>query len=329
MQARLSRGIVAACKIALAAALLVYLGRSGKISFEGIRSMLGGGHFLEVGLAAILFLTAQALGAARLRVLLHASGIPAGFGLCFRLTMMGFVFNNVVPGTVGGDLVKIHCLLQLPAGAKGRSPGAVLMDRLMGAAAIVLLSGFSMLYLLNRFGDVVRLYAKALQFVGIAAAAFIGALLLLLFCSRNPRIRAFLKEKLRARLPALAYDAAEGLGRVAGDIGALARAFALSILLQLVGLAGLLTLAQAAGTALPPLADMAAVSLIVMLAGVIPLTPGNIGWTEFLAMMGWAAVGSQAGAAVILNWRIVTTVCALPWGVLYLAAGAAADQKVR
>jgi len=63
---------------------------------------------------------------------------------------------------------------------------------------------------------------------------------------------------------------------------------------------------------------LVAVSSIVMLLGVIPVTPGNIGWTELLATFGWSTIGSQGGAEIFLSWRITTVICSLLGGFFYL-----------
>ncbi|MBI5625533.1 MAG: flippase-like domain-containing protein [Elusimicrobia bacterium] len=317
---RLVRPLLAVLKLALAAALIGYLAKTGCLDLRGLRSMLLGGDILAVAAAAGLFLVNQALAAARLRVLLRSAGVEAGTGVCFRLTMTGFVFNTALPGAVGGDLVKAHALLKLPGERPGMAAGAVVMDRLMGALGLITLGSLSALYLVRRLADSPWAQGRGLGLAGAAAVCMAGGIVSLLLCSRSPKARAWLKERLAKALPAgAAYDAAAGLGRAGKDWGSLARAFGLSLVLQLVGVAGLLALARTAGAPLPPVADMAAVTLVVMLGGTLPLTPGNIGWTEFLAMAGWAAIGSQSGATVYLNWRVLTTLVSLPWGIAYLA----------
>ena len=34
-----------------------------------------------------------------------------------------------------------------------------------------------------------------------------------------------------------------------------------------------------------------AVSSIIMLFGIVPITPGNLGWTESVATVGWGMLG--------------------------------------
>jgi hypothetical protein len=69
---------------------------------------------------------------------------------------------------------------------------------------------------------------------------------------------------------------------------------------------------------MPDMIALVAISSIVMLLGVIPVTPGNISWTELLATFGWSAVGSRGGAEIFLSWRIITVICSLLGGLFYL-----------
>jgi uncharacterized membrane protein YbhN (UPF0104 family) len=78
---------------------------------------------------------------------------------------------------------------------------------------------------------------------------------------------------------------------------------------------------------MPGFITLLAVSSIVMLFGIIPVTPGNIGWIELIAAFGWSAVGSDAGAEIFLYWRVVTVCCSLPG--LYLFMAQRREQKLK
>jgi uncharacterized membrane protein YbhN (UPF0104 family) len=86
-------------------------------------------------------------------------------------------------------------------------------------------------------------------------------------------------------------------------------------------LAGLLVLIRLVPGKLPDIVALTAVSSIVMLFGIIPVTPGNIGWTELVASVGWSVVGSTAGGIIFFYWRIVNILFSLPGGLFYLLSG--------
>jgi uncharacterized membrane protein YbhN (UPF0104 family) len=308
-----------ALKAGLFLGLVAYLVFSGSITLKGVAALMLPRNLPLVAVSAALFFGAQALGAARLRCLLAAAGMPVGFGACFQLTMQGCAVNIFLPGTVGGDIFKGYLLVKDPAGGRPRSPGIIVMDRVVGMMSLVTLSGLSALYLLGCNEVFRRQFGGQAQTVFWVVVACAAAAVLLPVCAGSPRIRAAVKKALASVSPdGMVYQAAAGFGAVGGAPAALARALGMSVLLQAMSVGGLVTLAGTMGGAMPPRLDLAAVSAVVSLLSMVPLTPGNIGWAEMMGKLGWASVGSGAGAAAFLNWRIVMTLCAVPWGMSVL-----------
>lgn len=308
-----------AVKAVFALGLVVYLVHSGSITLEGVAALMLPRNLPLVAVSAALFLGAQAVAAARLRCLLAAAGMLVDLGPCFRLTMQGCAVNLLLPGTVGGDIFKGYRLVKDPTGERPRSPGIIVMDRVVGMMSLVTLAGISALYLLGCNEVFRRQFGSQAQTVFWVVAACAGAAILLPVCAGSPKVRAVVKKALASTSPTgLVYQAAAGFGAVGSAPPALARALGMSVLLQAMSVGGLVTLAGAMSGVMPPRLDLAAVSSVVSLLGMVPLTPGNIGWGEMVGKLGWASVGSSAGAAAFLNWRIVMTLCTLPWGVSVL-----------
>ena len=89
-------------------------------------------------LAGILFYGVVELCAAvRLQLLLQVQGIQIGFARLMALVMIGILFNQFMPGGVGGDVVKIFYLLKETPGKRSQALLAVLMDRLIGMLSIM------------------------------------------------------------------------------------------------------------------------------------------------------------------------------------------------
>jgi uncharacterized membrane protein YbhN (UPF0104 family) len=110
---------------------------------------------------------------------------------------------------------------------------------------------------------------------------------------------------------------AEGVGKLAKK-RIIFYSFLISLCIQLLSLLGLLILVNLLNTPLPDYLTLMAVSSVVILIGIIPVTPGNIGWVELVASMGWSAIGSNAGGILFFYWRIITILFTLPWGILYI-----------
>jgi uncharacterized protein (TIRG00374 family) len=233
--------------------------------------------------------------------------------------MIGNFFNTVIPGMVGGDLVKGYYLVKSEKERRGQSAGIILMDRVLGLLALIFISGVSIIYLLCQKNSILYSYHYE-SYIALAVIGSVSILFGVFFVfGRNQRVRG----KIRAFFAAIFHKSIffyllEGFGVLAKHHQILMYSFFVSILIQLFSLAGLLILGNIVAEGLPDVITLAAVSTVVIMLGVIPVTPGNLGWTEFIAAFGWSAVGSNAGAAIFLSWRIVTVICSLPWGLVFL-----------
>jgi hypothetical protein len=124
-------------KLAVVVAVFTLLYKTGKIDFDTLK--LAAARPGLVLLAAILVFTAVVFTVERWRRLLWAVDVHIGFGSAFTLTFIGAFFSVVLPGAVGGDIVKAYYL------AKGQSQRAalvttVIFDRLLGLYTMILMA---------------------------------------------------------------------------------------------------------------------------------------------------------------------------------------------
>lgn len=82
----------------------------------------------------------EAFGALRWNILLRVQDIRISTRRTFGLFMIGVFFNLFLPGTVGGDVVKVFYLLKETPQRKTAAMLTVLMDRLIGMVALILIS---------------------------------------------------------------------------------------------------------------------------------------------------------------------------------------------
>ena len=81
--------------------------------------------------------------ALRLQIFLRQQSITLPFTTVLSLTWGGQFFNSVLPGSTGGDVVKIYQLCRLAPDRKAAAAATVLVDRLAGLLALVLLAGLA------------------------------------------------------------------------------------------------------------------------------------------------------------------------------------------
>jgi uncharacterized protein (TIRG00374 family) len=90
-------------------------------------------------LGAGVFLVSIAAGAYQWYLLLRMQGIGFGYLACFRTYYSGMFLNNFLPGTVGGDALRVY---EVKKGADGwgKAVASTFLDRLIGFFTLSLLS---------------------------------------------------------------------------------------------------------------------------------------------------------------------------------------------
>ena len=325
-QTEMKKYLITLLKVAAAFILIWYLFKSGRLRIETLLRLLDFESLPFLILSAFAFLFSQVLSSIRMMLLLKAIELRIKFVPIFKLTMIGNFFNMVIPGTVGGDIVKGFYLTRHEVTSKGRSSGIVAIDRVVGLIALFLFGFVSAIYIARKYASLFFPYHYELWAIitlsFVTLAFFVAAILI---CKPKPIRQKIRRIVLKAFPQGFFYNLIEGLALITKKRRYISNAFLISIVVQGLSLAGLLNLVNLTGEDLPDMVAIVAVSSIVMLMGVIPLTPGNIGWTELLGTFGWAAVGAKGGADVFLSWRIITVLCSLMGGFFYLFPPRSAD----
>lgn len=144
-----------------------------------ILATLASAHASWVLLAAAMFFASIVLGAYQWHLLLRLQGIEFGYGASFRAYYSGMFLNNFLPGTVGGDALRIYAAKQGSDGW-GRAVAATFLDRLFGFFSLSLLSLLSVLITLWK-GSLDRAVERHLLYaVSFIFLCFVAALAFLL-----------------------------------------------------------------------------------------------------------------------------------------------------
>jgi len=93
------------------------------------------------------------LSALRLYIILNILSLKIQFNYVFKLTYIGYFFNQCLPGATGGDLIKIIYLIKrYKFFNKATLISYIIIDRLFGFLALFILFLFS-LYILSDFNE--------------------------------------------------------------------------------------------------------------------------------------------------------------------------------
>jgi len=83
--------------------------------------------------------------AIRWQILLRQQALSFPFGKIFSLTWAGQFFNSILPGSTGGDLIKIYQLCRFAPTRKAAAVATIFTDRLSALIALVVLAGIGFL----------------------------------------------------------------------------------------------------------------------------------------------------------------------------------------
>lgn len=139
---QLKQTLIQTLKLAFSGALIFWLVQSGRLNFESLGLLLNPYYLFP---CLIFLATSLALGTERWRRFLISQNLTIRFFQAFRLNLIGTFFNFAMPGGVGGDLVKGYYITRNSPDAKMKAAMTVLMDRLIGLFAMLILSILTML----------------------------------------------------------------------------------------------------------------------------------------------------------------------------------------
>lgn len=299
-------------RIGIGVGLLVYLGTSGAIQWP---ALLGVVRAWQVTLAAFVFLLLDMVVTAwRLCVLLEPRGLHLSLGASTRLGLIGMFFNACLPGSTGGDVVKIYYAAEGNRGRRTEVATIILLDRAVGMFALMLWPLGAALFFP---GLVARVAALRAILVGAAIVAA-GMLAGFLVCSSSRLRHSKWLEWMFREMPLGAY--AERIFDTVYSYGNHGKALWAGVGISLVahtmstGIALLLAVAVNPGGAAW---EMALLIPLGQLANTVPLTPGGLGVGEAAFNQLFSLAGYTGGAEVLLGWRLLTILLGLVGMVFY------------
>ncbi len=308
-------------KFLIAGALVYYLFSSGKISLALFHDVFSIKGLLQIILAGALIIVAYLLASWRLFLLFKLQGFTFSLTQCFEINLLGFFFNNFLPASIGGDAMRAYYF------AKGQGKTAPVLatlvyDRLLGFMALVVLACLGLG--LARLMDHSFVWSRQFGWVLAGLAGALGMFLFAFALSRWPRFLGLVDAYL-VRLPL-----GKALGHFLYSIASLSKYGFFSLALLGISLGPHLLTALAlyvTGLAFgltPHLLLTIILSPLIFLSGIVPLTPNNIGWTEYLGSLIWASQGLGQGGDLWMAFRLVTVLFSLSGLIIYLRLRAGA-----
>lgn len=243
------------------------------------------------------------------RLFLERLGISASIPHLFRLYLVGYFVNLIMPSALGGDVVR-----SLYVGRdvdKVRAMSATFLERFTGFIAMVSMA-FVAVWWAPKVSPEITL---ATVLVGVGAFVLTAVLV----SGKLISLSEFLR--VPAKLHAKVVRMQEGVTWGLSDAKLLVRAGALSFTFHLLTIVNTAAVAYAVGWESVPWGDLLVVVPLILLVGAVPLSPQGLGIQEGAFLYFLHSVGATTGQAlaVALLLRAKSYVLALCGGLLWFS----------
>lgn len=256
----------------------------------------------------LLILLQSVVIAARWSFVANFCNAGLGIALSTRITFIGMFFNQLLPGTLGGDSTRV--LLSLPEGVTFKNAFmGVLADRVVALMALVGLVALSLPWLAFKIEDPRLVYGMT----GLVACAVAGFLFVLWLPVYLPKAwQTLLFVAFLVNLGRTIYIVVSSRDRIGGIL-------LLAIFGNLMYGAVVILCAQALDISLDPIAAVV-LMLPTLLAMAIPISVAGWGVREGVMIVAFGQVGIEPADALAMSvvWGIVYMLAGIPGGLLWL-----------
>jgi uncharacterized protein (TIRG00374 family) len=293
-------------KCGIAAALVIWLVRTGKLDFKALAAVRLGWAIVAVFVLQLLMLT---LPLVRWFVIARSQKLELSLAKSFHIGFMGYFASLLLPSSLGMDGLRVLYLCRNNKGREHAAVSTVIVDRIIGAFGLLVLgTAFGVVLLWQNSSNVV------LQRIVLFLAGVLVSSVVLLAVLFHPRAKIWVRPFYKWKVLGTFMDA---LGEYRHQKAALAKSLALSW-------GGHLSTCVAAYLAFrilgmpAPLLTVFAIIPMVNLSGIIPLTPLGLGVADSVAVALCSLVQIQGGAEVIMLLRGVACIWLILAGTAYL-----------
>lgn len=293
-------------RLALGAAILVYLYRSGMFTLRPLERLWAS---WPISVAGIVILLADIfIMGIRTCWMFEPVGMHLPIWKSFQLNLVASFFTNVIPGAAGGDVARIFYTTKGNPGNRAKVAIVVLLDRGVGLFSMLVLP----LLVAPFFLELLRNVRVLRDLMIVDAAAAVAMLAGFLLCVYNGWLRGIVatnspRWKRWLKIPRRVVDV---LGEYRGGAKQLLGALAMSV----VANASVILVMALALLPINPTWLSWKMSLLVplgQLANSLPLTPGGLGVGEAAFHSLFEMSGLQGGVESVICWRIWRAVVGL------------------
>lgn len=252
------------------------------------------------------------LGIVRWRMILRVQGLDLSFGRTAEISLVAHFFNSFLLGSTGGDLMKAYYAARETHHKKTEAIVTVFVDRLIGLWVMLMFAGIMMIPNTGLLFSRGRLPVLASLLILVMLGGC-TALVMVAFWGGVSRNWGGARQWLR-RLPKGEWleRSLDSCRRVGSDRVFLAKAVAISMLLNAVCVLQWLVVGQGLGLAIPSMTMFVVVPIVICISA-LPVTPSGLGLRENLFVV---MLNDPALATLGLSLSLLAYAGSLFWSVV-------------
>jgi hypothetical protein len=240
--------------------------------------------------------------------LLASCGVHEPLGRLVRTTFVAYAAAQVLPTSLGGDASRIYETARRHPGSRGPVAGTVILERVLGGAATLVLAAVGFVLALGRYSVGGYLWVELAFVVVSAAGAFV------LFSTRlHPLLHRLRPLLHRLRVESVLRDVYLALHAYRTRLRLLGWAFALTVVVQAARVLAIWCAGKAVGVDLSP-RPYYVMGPLLFLVMLVPFTINGLAVREsfFVSFLGTLGVSADRAFSAGFLFFVVTVAVALP-----------------
>jgi uncharacterized protein (TIRG00374 family) len=317
MTPRTRNRLLFAVKVVVAATLLTWLIRSGSLDMSALGILFQRPSLLALNIA--VFAAGLVLGTLRWGALLRLAGVIVPFRRLLQLHYSALFFNVVIPGNVGGDVIKaLYVARDAPPEKRPVILLIVFIDRLMGLAGLVTLA--TLITVIR--GPILWNNPVLRPMAGLVALLGVGVLVgpaILVLVMRRAGNRIATWTSGTSRISKLLAQLVASMRLLSSQPRLLALALVLSMGIHFAGMSLFTVLTRAIVDPNVGISEIATIYPLGILSLVLPISPSGLGVGHVAFDRLFKTIGLTGGASVFNVYLLAQIVPCLLGFFPYLA----------
>ena len=299
-------------RVVVSGILITYL--LYKVDIKSIFSSLNSVNLFWLALAFSLIFLGNLISGYRWQLLLTTQDIHIPLKTLISSLLVGRFFNNFLPSTIGGDIVRVYDTSKYSKNT-AVSMTAILIERLTGFLALLLIAAFALVFGFHTIGDTFLLWVL-IGFFSLILLLFLG----LFNATLSRQIRRIFDFRGLSRIKGKIDKVYQALNLYKSKRKDLLVTFLLGLALQVAAVAHYYLIGLALGLNVSMLYFFIIIPLILLIL-LLPVSINGIGVRENAYVLFFGKIGVEGSISIALSWLAfgMILIIGIIGGVIYAA----------